>query len=697
MDKIGSQNALAGSGIPTRQKTEIKPKEKEVGAKAEVGSKQPVDTVETTRQERIRIFMDKSSMNVTEFTELATAAFIGEVVGSAVAFSIAVAFMPAIIGGGIGALGGVILHRKGWDKKVFKAVGTGIGYTLLPFVLAAKGIKKGVGKLIDLLKPSKKKDEKGVASGAGSGKGAVTADGTGGTVKGDSSGEGIVAGKGAAKATGEEEEKETKKGILSTISRGFGTAAKALKAIPKFLYPSIRNATAVEEAMITETLDSLPLRTVTTTNSITINPNLANELDAMGAARDIIFDKPIELDRGYAAIEELNRGTLIHELGHTRDFSEVAVPYVSRSSFKPFGKPPFVFDSGLDTPGDIPYSAFSAQEDFAQSHKMYQMNPEELKAACPEKYEVMRRLHEPNLYDKIMDRSGIRKLGKKLSKTIDKVPHLRTALSVIGKIMGPIEMNIGGDKIEQGIKDADLTKKYQGKMAMAQGIAFTSKVLAPVGLGITLAKLIVDRKLKKGKWSIKDANNFANKALAAITGPIGMIYVAAMNEMLKTPEGQEHDDFKYHERKPEGFKEKLAKQFNIRQFDAEEVDTGRILPTEEAKLTTGDRIFMAKVGGGAVLGGVAGTAAGYMGGAVAGAAVGGLIGGPFGALLGGFIGKVAGTMFLSYQGAKAGAKLGRLLDKESRDVKAKIVKEKVVEGARKALAGMNPAIPSRGK
>jgi len=694
MDKIGSHQPLISTGTPVEKKLHVEPKEKDLKPKVQPELKDPVDSVETTRQERIQMFMDRSVMNISEFVELGTAGFVGQIVGSAVAFATIGGVLPVAIGGGIGVAGGLLLHHLGWDKKVFKGVKTAIGVTLIPFVLAAKGMKKGIGKLIDLLKPSKKKEDK---QASGSGKAvsgdAKSASGTGGTVVRDAgTGEGLIAEKGAAKTVKQEEEKDIKRGILSTIGKGFGTAAKALRAIPKFIYPSIQNATAAEEALITETLDSLPLKTVTSTSTITIDPNLAKDMGAAGMARDLFFDRPIVLDRGHMAMEamDLNKGVIIHELGHTADYASTPIPRVGRSSFAPFGEGPYVFDPTIDTPGDL-YASTNHWEDFAQSEKFYQLDPEKLKATSMEKFEALEKFHEPGLKDKIMDRPSIRELGKKISKAIDKVPHLRTTLSVIGKIMGPIEMNIGADKIEHGIKEADLTKKYQGKMAMAQGIAFSSKVLAPIGLGITIAKLIVDRKLKKGKWSIKQANEFSNKALATITGPLGMIYHAAAKEMLKTPEGQEHDDFTYQERKSEGLKEKITGQFGIRQFTAQEVDSKRKLPTEEANLTKDDKIFMAKVGGGAVLGGVAGTVAGFMGGAFVGAAVGGLIGGPFGSLLGGLIGKVAGTMFLSYKGAKAGAKLGRLLDKESRDVKVKIVKEKVVEGTKKALAGMNIA------
>lgn len=677
MDKISSPAIPLNSTYPVSGQAPLQTAKevKETPQKTESTPAEPHDTVETTRQERIKISMDKTWINVAEMVEMGTAAFIGEVVGSAVALCAIGGIWPVAVGGAVGAGAGILLHKMGWDKKVFGGVKTAMGIAMTPFVLAAKGIKAGVGKLIDLVKPSGKKEEK-ETKGAGGikgspGSGPVASTGQEGALIADGDGAGAV---------NAQADKETKKKILGTLGKAFGTAAKAIKAIPRFIYPSIQNATPVEAKMIEETLDQLPLRAVTSTNTITIDPNLAKDMQASGLARNLFFDRPISLDKGHAAMEymNLNKGVLVHELGHTVDFQSSPVPGVGMSNLRPWGKGPYVYDPTIDTPDDL-YASTSHWEDFAQSHKFYHLDPETLKTTNPDKFQAMEKYYEPNLYDKVMDRSGVRELGKKLAKAIDKVPYLRPALSVLGTIMGPIEMNIGADQIEKGIKEADVTKKYQGKMAMAQGIAFSTKILAPVGLGIAISKFIVDKKLEKGKWNIDQAHKFANKALAAITGPVGMIYSAYVDEILKDPEGKHVDEFTYQERQARGFGEKLSEGLGMAQLNASEQDTGRELTKEEAKLTWGDRIFLTKVAVGAGIAGIAGTVAGYMGGSVAGAAIGGVVGGPVGALVGGLLGKVAGTMYLSHQGAKIGAKVGKFFDKESRETAKRIAAEKTSE------------------
>lgn len=674
MDKISSPAIPLNSTYPVTGKAPLQTAKdiKETPQKAESAPPEPQDTVETTRQERIKIAMDKTWINVSEMVEMGSAAFIGEVVGSAVALCAIGGIWPVAIGGAIGAGGGILLHKMGWDKKVFGGVKTAMGIALTPFVLAAKGIKAGVGKLIDLVKPSGKKDEKEI-KGTGGAKGSSHS----GSVKSAGQEGALIADGDGAEAVSAQAETDAKKSILGTLGKAFGTAAKAIKAVPKFLYPSIQNATPVEQKMIEETLDQLPLRAVTSTNTITIDPNLAKDMQAAGLARNLFFDRPISLDKGHMAITNmnLNKGVLVHELGHSIDFQSSPVPGVGMSNLSPWGKGPYVYDPTIDTPDDL-YASTSHWEDFAQSHKFYHLEPETLKATSPEKFQAMEKFYEPNLYDKVMDHSGIREMGKKLAKAIDKVPYLRPALSVLGTIMGPIEMNIGADQIEKGIKEADATKKYQGKMAMAQGIAFSTKILAPVGLGIALSKFIVDKKLEKGKWNIDQAHKFASKALAAITGPVGMIYSAYVDEILKDPEGKHLDEFTYDNKQPRGFTEKLSQGLGMAQLSAREVDTGRELPKEEAKLTWGDRIFLTKVAVGAGIAGIAGTVAGYVGGSVAGAAIGGVVGGPVGALVGGLLGKVAGTMYLSHQGAKVGAKVGKFFDKESREASKRVAADK---------------------
>ncbi|MCE1248839.1 MAG: hypothetical protein LWY06_19545 [Firmicutes bacterium] len=662
MDKISSGIQPVISNIHIEKKAEVKPAAEGVNTAPPADTAElsaPGDSVKLTRQDRIQIDMDKGMLNLTEYVEVGSALFTGQIVGAAVAMAAVGGTIPLAVGAVAGGLAGAIAHYTDLDRKIGPAFQKTMGLAMLPFYLAAKAVKKGVSLAIDAVKPSKTKEADAGNSGKASASGEKKeAKGTGSISDPHSDG-GILAEETAVKEASGKEDEKIRKSIVSTITSGLGTAAKALRSIPKFLYPSIKNATPQEAKVIMDTLDSLPMKDVVSTSTITVNPNLAKELHASGLARPLMFDNPLELDRGEFSNPAFGKEVLIHELGHARDFSEVPIPGVGKSFFKPWGKEPYVFDPMIDVQGEPPYAATNHFEDFAQSHQFYHTKPEQLKAVSAEKFADMEKLHEPGLYDKLIDRSGVREAGKKLSEAIDQVPYLRQTLNVAGTVMGPVAMNVGANAYEDGLKEADKLKKYEGKMELAQGISLSAKVTAPYALGLSVAKMVINHKLKKGNWSVEKADEFASKALAAAGGPVGMIYLAATSEMLKSGTKEAPRDFAYTERKPETLKEKILR--NVESYDVHLADTKQPIKEEDTKLTTDDKIFIAKTGGGALALGIAGTMAGWTYGGAAGAAIGGLAGGPIGALVGGLIGSVAGTMTLSYQGAKLGAKIGKAL------------------------------------
>lgn len=661
MDKINA-GSYSVNKTSQRQSKSVKGRTADKAAK-ETELSEPVDSLavsqsDTTRQERIKIAMDKAAMGAAKYAAIMTSALIGHAIGGAVGFSIAPGPLAIGVGGAVGALGGYFLHQTKIDTKIGNAINKGVGYALAPAFIAGKAVKNAAKKAVKALKPSSRSDKNVKASQVSSRSPSEDNTDNNAAVSPKSNKTGNKADLERVENTGvsaEGNNSDIKDPTLLDASIYTG------KAVPKFIYPSIRNADPAEFKAIIETLDSLPLRAVTSTDSITMSSTLI-EQGAAGRAWDVNFGSPIELDKGQFAIKDFGRGTLIHELGHTVDFSANPLPRVGYSSASPWGKGPYVVDPWLDWGDHPPYSSTNRFEDFAQSYKFYHESPDKLKEVSLEKFEAMEKIHAPTLYDKVMDRSGIRELGKKTAQLIDKVPHLRTALNVLASIASPLELHRGSDKLEEGIKNADITKKYEGKMHLAQGLSFAQKVTAPLGLGIMLSRIAFNRKIKKGKWSVEKADQLASKVLAAMAGPIGMTCLAASNELLKpdsetSMKAQSSKGFKYDKVKPN-------KAFVLRdEINVTRSDENEKIKSEDTKLTRDDKKFVAKVAGGAVTGGAAGTAAGWIGGGAAGAVLGGLVGGPFGAALGGFLGKAAGTMFLSYQGAKIGAKAGRLLDK----------------------------------
>lgn len=663
-------------------------------------SAHPRDSIEKsrefTREDRIRIALARSARDGASVMKTATGTYTGFVIGTALGFGLIGGLYGPVIGGLAGSIGALVLEEASAKRKAQISDGLKqIGSSVKKSFQHALSIDKKVSK------PGKK-DLPGAVQGAREVSQAPQ------DVK-----EGVKMSAVSA-ASGPEQGQSPASRVFGVLKNAVTGVGKGMKTLPKFLYPSIRKATAAERELIEKTLDLLPLKSVVSTESITINANLAKDMGAAGLARNLFFMRPIDFDKGQLAIEGFNKGTIIHEVGHTRDFSESLVPYFGASSKAPWGKAPHVFDPWIDTPNDL-YASTNHWEDFAQSYKFYYENPAELQKTNPAKFEAIKNMEKPGLYDAVMDKSGIREAGKKLSQVIDKVPGLRLALDVVSDISGPLAIHRGSGEIIKGLEEGDAKKLSDGKMDLASGIAYSSKVAAPAGLVIDVMHWYLNRAVKKGKITQERADEIAARTLAVATGPVGLSTDAAIGEMLG-PKGKDLKGIRLLESKDKdpdpvakwAWKKALVLLAGtaaagvvgavagglmfgpgailvgsaigslvgargtalLRNFFAKKPPTdlmidGKKVAGKDVALTKEDKIYIAKIGGGAAVGGVAGTILGYAGGAAAGAILGGLIGGPIGAGVGAFLGKAAGSFILSNAGAKAGAKLGKMLDKPS--------------------------------
>ncbi|MCL5036649.1 MAG: hypothetical protein M1269_05960 [Chloroflexi bacterium] len=573
----------------------------------------------TSRSERVVKNVQRQFLNqAVPVIKTGTAAWVGMATGLAVGCAIlAGPLVCAVLAGG-GAMAAIGLDKFHVPEKVGAAVKAGVGKAVDTVKDAAGHMGRTLKNIINAVKKEK------AATISTEGKSEVKAGSISTKViKGAAP---AREGTGKAEKAEKEKPKSTAGKLLGTIGKGFGAVGKGMKAIPRFLYPSIENATGAEKELILKTLDEMPLRTVTSTYKIAVNPDLATKYNASGMARNSLFANMIELDKGSMAVDEFNKGVVIHELGHTKDFNEGLMQVTNPSLKGPWGKGPYVYDQWIDASPNSTYASTNHWEDFAQSHKFYHMHPEELKATNPEKYAAMQKLNEPNLYDKVMDHKPIRDAGKAISEAIDKVPYLRTGLEWLGAVTGPLTLRAGAVKYEKGVIENDEKKKFDGKMDMAKGAVYTMRATAPAGVALSLTHWILGRRIKNGKMTAEKASRIANAVLAVATGPVGTTAYVAMQELSK-PEPSK-GPYKPHKLKGE-------------------------------KLRTSDKAFIAKVGGGAVIGGAAGTFAGLKGGVIAGAALGGLVGGPVGAGVGAVAGGVLGVLSGSYAGAKVGAEIGR--------------------------------------
>jgi hypothetical protein len=625
--------------IPMSKPVETK-KTKDLVAVAD-DSPQVQDTLETvqvgtsevipelSREERISIALNKAEMNLGNVAGKAMLTYIGAAIGA----QAALVLVPSTLGIGTsvflgGALGGEIYDHD-MDKKTAGVINKAVGKV-------ASGIKNTAVKIKDTV-TGKNKD---ISSEEIS----------------DNDDEKFSRGlihdenkKGKKDKTNDKTGDNNGSGLTGAV----GKAVEVFRSLPEFIYPSIKGATAAEEKMIIEALDALPLKDVTTTHTISVSDSLLQRREAAGTCYSMPGKNPIELSSHIMGNESHLKKVTMHEVGHAMDFGEHNIP---KSKGKPWGSGNRVTE----------YAKTSRYEDWAETYA-YNYHNDQTKAIlmekAPEKLEALEKIQQPTLYDKVMDRTKVRELGKKVSKAIDKVPGLRFTLEMASFAIGPLSIRSGADKIKQGKKDNDIQKKFDGKMKLAQGLAFMSGTFAPIGLGLGISEWVINRRVKKGKMTPEQADKFATNAAAAAAGPAGLTYLAASKGLTKTAAGDKVRDFMYSGERKKG----LTGLAGLEKYEVINSETGKVMPKEVVKLTRGDKLFMAKVGGGAVTGGAVGTAVGMTIGQIAGALIGGFVAGPPGALTGAFLGKAAGSLVGAYSGARVGVQSGRMLDKTARE------------------------------
>ncbi|MFP4498957.1 MAG: hypothetical protein ACLFQV_12170 [Vulcanimicrobiota bacterium] len=609
----------------------------------QVGVKDRFITQPVPQQKRIQIALDKAKMVGAEISGYTSMIVLGSSLGTSLAVAISgPAIIPIAICGGVGVLAGAASYATGIDKKVGEALKKGIDIALTPVAYVGRKIKNAFSKAIDLIKPDKNSSEGLKHTKESVSRHLSTAGET----------------RNSRENLDKTERKEISSNeIASKLAGSLGTVAKAGRGVPNILYPQVIDASAAQKEVVYQVLDSLPASTATSTDRIFMAP----DLEPLGRATALPAESLVELRK---MPEVMGKGTpietLIHEMGHTHDFASGPTPFINRSSFEPFGEGPYFYEA-YEMGREAPYAAKNRFEDWAQSFEAYYAEPENLQAQCPEKFEAIKEFHESSVYDKVVEKTGIREAGKKLSEAIDAVPGLRTGINMARNAAGPITFRIGVEDYKKGLGKDNKAEKFSGKMNMAQGIAYSTKFLAPVGLGITAAKWLMGRRIKKGKLAVEKADKIASGFLAAMTGPLGMITLAASQVLTENGKKAQKDG---HGQVP-AKKDDIRLEYEDVHYDSNitpsVLNTGSRPERKSYKLTSDDKKLIAKVSTGALAGGVAGTAAGFTVGGLIGTTVGALIGGPVGASVLGLAGYAAGTLFGSYKGGKMGAKIGKYL------------------------------------
>ncbi len=466
------------------------------------------------------------------------------------------------------------------------------------------------------------------------------------------------------------------------------TVASGLQSLPKFIYPTVVGATPEQQRLIYDTLDQLPLKEVVTTSTMEVIPNLT-DTGISGMAQPGLTHNRILLDQGYLDSAQRGPELVRHELGHTVDYSGGYGLIGSLNWRGPFGKAPFV--SG--------YAESNRYEDFAESYEHYTQDPDKFRAEFPDKARVIEQNRINSPVEELVDRPSVRQAGRTAGEFLGKVPYMRTALETGLALLSPIQLHRGALALEKGYVKGDEALKLQGKMNLISGIMLGIPGGAPLATVASAINLGMQVAVGDDPEKIKEANRNADRFVAVATGPFGMAATAIGQELKKA--GVDLSQAQY---LPNEYDQGVSGGAMLKGLlftvggavagsligvgvgsalgGAGAVATGSLWGRigggmaglglygyQRAKqpepnpspydLTRGDKVFLAKIVGGAVAGAAAGTVAGSMGGRALATLL--VPQAPWLATAGGW----AGALIGSYALGKAGAVLGRKLTEDT--------------------------------
>jgi hypothetical protein len=279
------------------------------------------------------------------------------------------------------------------------------------------------------------------------------------------------------------------------------TGAAVLEAFPKFIYPSVLDATAAERAVITSTLDQLPLHHVGEVSTISMVPNIPSGKPGwvtFGTAKDYGLTSRINLSRKTLTTPEAMVDTLIHEVGHTTDFAQKPFrvgPYPSDNG--PYGKGPHVTD----------YAETNHFEDYAETYQEYHQRPENLEKVNPEKYADQVENNQPNLLEKLVDRKEFRETGKFLGDLMGPNKPTRHLVDSAIKLSGGVHALHGIEQWVASGSNGNGLQHAQGILSTASGLVMLSGVAPLAGVGLQAASVALGQSVKRGELSPQEVES----------------------------------------------------------------------------------------------------------------------------------------------------------------------------------------------
>ena len=305
-------------------------------------------------------------------------------------------------------------------------------------------------------------------------------------------------------------------GQLTGTAITVGHTAAALKeAFPGFISPSIHGATPLEQQQITQILDGLPLHHVSQIDTVSMVPEIASGKPGwvtLGTAWDYPASSEIRLSQKELTSYDKMADTLIHEVGHTTDYSRRPFRLgPTASSHTPYGEGAKVTE----------YAGTNAREDYAESYQEYHQRPENLREVNPAKYEDQKQSNTPGFFDRLVDREEFRETGKTIGRWMGPNKITRHTLESVGAAAGLHQVGHGLTQWVDSASTGDGLQHASGILNTVSGaLAFTGAApLAAVSL--QAANQALGRAVKRGELSGDEVGATVATAVRPIEAAFG--------------------------------------------------------------------------------------------------------------------------------------------------------------------------------
>lgn len=272
------------------------------------------------------------------------------------------------------------------------------------------------------------------------------------------------------------------------------TGAAVMEAFPKFIYPSILNATATEQAQIYSTLDKLPINHVAGVSTINVVANIPSDKPnwvVFGTAKDYGLTSRIHLSRETLTTPQGWEDTLIHEVGHTVDYGHKACPCTlcqSGSAQGPYGNGPYVTD----------YAKTNEREDYAETYQEYHQRPERLKEVSPEKYEDQVKNNRQSFMERLVDREEFRETGKFIGQMMGPNKPTRHVIDSTLAVSGGVQILRGVEQWSASAWNGDGLQHAQGILGTVSGALLMSGISPLAAVGVQAASTALGQSVKRG-------------------------------------------------------------------------------------------------------------------------------------------------------------------------------------------------------